>query len=363
MRTHQAERFVPDFLIRIRGKELRRGIDEDLLSVSVTDVSDRADSFTFKVWDPHAEPVHVVSRTRKWKFDGLFDEGTEVEIQMGYRDKLSLMLRGEITAVTCDFPEEGHPTLTIRGFSLYHRLQRQHRREPFEATTDSGIAREIAVVMGLNPRVDETAIEYPLVSPNDETYASILTQRAKRIGYEVVVKDDTLYFQRPRYLENHSPVITLEWGKDLRSFNSSLSTYNMVSEVTVRGSQTSQGRGKDPLVGTARGGDERIKLGEKTGPQIVKHSFGDNPILSDDHSITSQQEASEIALAKLESKALDFICGNGSCVGDPRLMARTVIELKGVGKLFSGNYYVTSATHTIDSNGYRTDFEVKRNAR
>jgi hypothetical protein len=44
-------------------------------------------------------------------------------------------------------------------------------------------------------------------------------------------------------------------------------------------------------------------------------------------------------------------------------MARTVIELKGLGQRFSGIYYVTSATHTINAGGYRTTFVAKRNGR
>ncbi len=69
-----------------------------------------------------------------------------------------------------------------------------------------------------------------------------------------------------------------------------------------------------------------------------------------------------MALAQLEARSLGFITGRGSVIGNPELRARMVIELKGLGKRFSGKYYVTSATHTIDAGGYRTDFEVKRNA-
>ena len=50
-------------------------------------------------------------------------------------------------------------------------------------------------------------------------------------------------------------------------------------------------------------------------------------------------------------------------MGNPKLQSRVLVELKGLGRRFSGNYYVTSTTHTIDSGGYRTDFEAKRNAR
>ena len=34
--------------------------------------------------------------------------------------------------------------------------------------------------------------------------------------------------------------------------------------------------------------------------------------------------------------------------------------MAGLGVDFSGDYRVTKATHTIDTNGYRTGFEVQR---
>ena len=359
-----ADFYAPSFLINIKGRKLQHGKSLDVVSVSVTDKADRADSFSFTIQDRNPQPGHFSGgKELKWIDSGQFDEGNEVDISMGYVDQLELMLRGDITAVSASFPASGAPTLTVRGFSFFHRLQRRRRREPFEEATDSGIAEEIAGDMGFSAVVDRTDVEHPLVSPNDAKYSEILTGRAQRIGYETVVKDRTLYFQKPRYLENPSPVLTLEWGRNLIDFSPSLSTYDMVTAVTVRASQTARGQGTDPLVGEAKGGDERVRLGSETGPQVAKKIFGDNPVLSEDHTATSQQEAKELAIARLENQAMEFISGSGSCTGDPRLKARTVIELKGLGKRYSGKYYVTSATHTINASGYKTSFSIKRNAR
>jgi hypothetical protein len=124
----------------------------------------------------------------------------------------------------------------------------------------------------------------------------------------VTIKDHTLYFQKAGYLTSPSPVLTLEWGRNLRSFSPRLSTANAVSEVTVRASQTAQGRGKEPLVGTASsGGDERVKMGQESGNQVAQQAFGANSLLIEDHSVTSAQEANEVALAQLESRAMGLL--------------------------------------------------------
>lgn len=363
--TTEAKQYIPSYQVKVNGTDLTHGVSVDLLSVSVTDSMDKADSFNFTVRERHPEDGRLFAGgpQLKWIDSDVFDEFNEVEIHLGYAGSLSMMLRGEITAVTSTFPESGLPTLKVEGFSLYHQLQKNTRREPFESAKDSGIAQEIADDFGLDADVDPTEAEHPLFSPKGANYSQILQDRAKRIGYEVAVKDRTLYFKKPAYLSNPSPVLTLEWGINLKSFSPRLSTRSGVPEVTARASQTSQGRGKDPLVGTAKAGDERVIFGEKSGNQITQQALPTNPLLIEDHSIVSAQEANEVALAQLEAKAMEFITGTGTCVGEPLLRARTVIELAGLGKRFSGKYYVTSCTHTVGSSGYNTNFEVKRNGR
>lgn len=357
-------RYAPAFKIEIDGKELSQGAMVNILSVSVTDTSDRADSFSIRISDRHEKSGRFAGGAKlKWMDSTMFDEGKEVAISIGYVNAMDFTFLGEITAVSTGFPQSGTPEMTVRGFSHYHRLQRKRRTKAFESATASGIAEEIAKDMGFTPKVDKTDVEHPHNLSEDETYASILMAKARPIAYEVVVKEKTLYFVKPRYLSNPSPDLTLEWGMDLGSFTPSISTYNMTTEVKVRASQTSQGGGKDALVGLAKAGDERVNMGEKTGSTIAKDIFGDNPVRMIESDVSNQQEAKDIALAQLEAKSIEFITASGSCIGRPDIKARQVINIKGVGKRYSGNYYVTSVTHTIDARGYLTSFQVKRNGR
>lgn len=357
-----SRQYAPDFSIKLGGTELRHGASLDVLSVSVIETSDRADTFSISLRDRNPERGRFAGgASLKWLDDSLLDEGTEVEIELGYVGDMRLMMVGRINGMTPSFPESGLPTLAVRGFSLQHDLQRLRCRKPFKASTDSGIAKEIAQAMGLSAKVDETKAENPLVSANGASYAAILKQRAERLGYEVAVKQRTLYFQKPRYLAEPSPKLTLEWGRDLRSFSPRLTTHGLVTEVLVRGPQTSRGGDKTPIVGSAKAGEEQVKLGSTAASEIAKAKFGETQEVYDDHNVASQEEANAMALAQLQAKSMGFITGRGSCVGDPRLEARTIIELKGLGQRFSGRYYVTSVTHTIDGSGYRSDFDVRRN--
>jgi phage protein D len=49
--------------------------------------------------------------------------------------------------------------------------------------------------------------------------------------------------------------------------------------------------------------------------------------------------------------------------GRPQVHAGTVVAIEGAGERFSGDYYVTSVTHTLTGErGYQTSFSVERNS-
>jgi uncharacterized protein len=366
MTTINLQEYVPRYVITVGGQVLELGFTVDVQSVSVTDNANDADSFAFSVRDRYPDPQRARfpgGGTLEWMDSGLLEEGADVTIEFGYRGGVMQKLIGVITTVSPSFPESGVPSIQIQGRSLYDRLNKQCTNKAFKAKTDSDIAQEIAALpeIGLSSRVNATTAEHPLLSSESGTFANILRRRADRIGYELTVKERMLYFEQPRYLVDKGPVLALEWGRNLKSFAPTLSTYKKVTHVSVRSSQTSYAKGKDALEAGVGPGDERVKFGNESASEITMRLFGKNEIFVDDHSAISQAEALLMARAKLEASSLDFISGSGACNGNPSLRARTILELKGMGKRFSGNYYVTSATHSIDGNGYQTTFQVKRN--
>ncbi|MCG6986100.1 MAG: hypothetical protein LJE61_12990, partial [Thiocapsa sp.] len=65
-------------------------------------------------------------------------------------------------------------------------------------------------------------------------------------------------------------------------------------------------------------------------------------------------------ISELLPRLNERLTGSGSTIGDPRIRAGTVLQLEGLGEQFGGLYRVTSATHSLDSGGYRTSFEVRK---
>ena len=65
-------------------------------------------------------------------------------------------------------------------------------------------------------------------------------------------------------------------------------------------------------------------------------------------------------LGELLPKLNKRITGVGSTVGNTKIKASSVIQFEGLGAQFGGLYRVTKATHTFDEQGYRTEFEARK---
>ncbi len=370
--TMNVDTYAPDLAVKIMGKLLgadrkRIGTDAtfDVISVSATDSVEQMGSFTITVREHSPEPAHFAGGGKLfWLDNPLFEEANEVSIEMGYVNNRTFTFLGEITGLAASFPESGAPTLTISGSSLQNRLRRQQVDKPFANVTDSDIARKIAELMHLTVETDDTDITYPMVSPNNAHLFEFLKSRAKRIGYEFFVKEKKLYFRKPGYIKKLTPDLTLEWGRNLMSFSFNLSTGKMHAQTLVQGSATAHGGDKTELVAKTTAGSETVKMGDVSSSELAQSKFKDmTPILISEHDVANTKDAQTCVKAHRDAKSLDFITANGSCIGNPQLIAGIVIGISGIGKRYSGPYYVVSATHTIDANGYRTTFQAKRNAR
>ena len=229
--------------------------------------------------------------------------------------------------------------------------------------TDTQIAEKIAGEHGLSLEGDQTQARHDHVWQNNLTDLDFLRQRAARIHYEVEVANTTMYFRKSQ--EGRAKVATLTWGdpddEDLVSFSVRLSAANQVNEVSVVGWSP---KDKKEIVGRARVGDEAARMGgSSSGGQATTTAFGAVKTYVVDHPIIGQRDADALAKARFNELSLHYITGDGVCIGNPDVRAGEVVELKGLGRRFSGLYYVVSSNHVCGrgAGGYRTEFTVRRN--
>src|SRR5690606_55244 len=285
--------------------------------------------------------------------------GNKVEIRLGYLDQFKTLIIGDITALHPKFTTGESAKVHVQGFDKLHRLRRGRKTRSFVEAKDSQIAAKIAAEAGLTPDAEDSAVVFDYVLQNNLSDLDFLLERARRIRYEVRAQGQTLIFRKAA---NHlGKTVTLEYAKTLKQFCPRLSTMGQVDEIKVRAWNPAT---KEAVLGVARAGDEDTVMGgAESGPAIALKAFGKNPGAVVDMPLATQAEADQAARALFNEMALEFICGDGEAVGNIELQAGTILELKGLGARFSGNYYLKKAEHRLGPKaGYVTRFQAVRNA-
>ena len=192
-----------------------------------------------------------------------------------------------------------------------------------------------------------------------------LMERARKLGYDIFIQEvskngrsveSKLYFgpsvdvQRVTY--------DLFFGRSLVEFQPELTTAKQVGSVTVRGWDPVN---KKKIEGTATREDLATQgVGAAGNQERINQAFDQREEVIVDRPLRSDEEAKRLAVRTLENISKEMVKGSGSTVGLPDLRSGNVVQIGGLGKRFSGRYFVTSTTHQIGDGGYTTQFECRR---
>ncbi len=336
---------ISQMYLKIDGTDAPEEMTDNLIYIEVADSLNLADMFTIHLRDPNL----------KWIDSDTFALGKSVEISTRGDSGQMKLITGEITSVETRFATGAGATLVVRGYDQSHRLNRGKQSKTFVQMTDSDMATKIARETGLKVEVEPTREVYEYVLQDNQTNLEFLQGRARRIGYRVFVEEGTLYFKPAPQSAAEMPV--LEWGVNLKSVETRLTTSQQVKEVIVRGWSP---KGKKEIVGRATRAQETPEVGEtKQGGELAERAFGSaGAEVIVNQPVSTQAEADALAQSVCDEIDGDFIQAEGICGGNPNVQAGQLVELKGLSTRFSGRYRVTHALHRYDAQGYATHFTI-----
>jgi Bacteriophage probable baseplate hub protein len=348
-------KMVPAVRVRVNGELLPGAASADLINVSVFEDVTAPDMFTITLlnWD-------MMRRQFTWSDRRLFALGASVDIEMGYGERLEQLMWGEVTGLEPEYNAAENPTITVRGYDKSHRLMRGRKTRSFKNMTDSAIAAEIAMGAKLQARATNSVVINGYVQQSNQTDMEFLEQRAQRIGFEVLVERGTLLFRPTNNAA--TPSVRLDRTDDLADVSLRLSSLVQASSLAVRGWDPAL---KQAIQARADTGDLTSRMrGAIAGPTAATAAFGDEQSVSVRNPVASTAEARKLAIGSLNTMALDYVTGTVTCDGRAEIAAGRTVQIDGLGRKFSGAYYVTSATHTYSpgSGGYATEFSIRRNA-
>ena len=345
MVSDTAQRAVAQIHVTVNGAAMSEEMLADLTEAVVDD----------GIYLPDMAVLRIDDDDFRWSDSGQLEIGQELKVELGSNDFSREVFVGEITTIEQDIDSAGVPSLIVRAYDRSHRLQRGRDTRVFKRMSDSEIASQIARDRGLRPDVDATRPVHDYVLQNNVTDLEFLQERARRVGFELIVSDKTLIFKRPP--GNPLDPIDLALNDNLVSFHATLAASEQVSEVEVRGWDPIQ---KRESVGSARRGETTMAIEERSsGGDLAARSFSDSPklVVVREH-LTTKAEADALAQAALNEIAQAFVQADGEAIGDPRLRAGGEVNVASVGDRFSGRYFVTSARHIYRQDGYSNEFVV-----
>jgi phage protein D len=358
--------YAPAFQIDVNGMRLHSDVSALVQQVRVVSSPDAVDQFSFTL-------ANTLPRLR-WTHTSdaqIFAPGASVRILMGYVDDLREMMEGEITQFSPTFPVSGVPTVAIEGHSRMHRLQGQNKTRTFQKTTPKEIAEQIARDAGLDVNAEDAELQQHYVIQPNQSDLGFLKDLARMLHFEVLVQGSTLLFRKAK--EAESKVLTLIWygpqesfapAPDtfpLKSFSPQMNALAPATQIQFRGWDM---KSKKAFVSQASVDKQStLMCGKQAGATVTQTAFGKaRDIVHVTRPFASQQEGDFCANSAFNANSMGFIGGTADTIGIPQLWSGQVVELRGMGPLFDGCYYVQEATHTIDQSGYNTSFTVKRNA-
>ncbi len=397
--------YVPEFEVLINGNAVPNYVLRDVIQISYKDTIKGLDSFDMTVnnWDTATNNLKYIEpdqappakngavkptasgekkspdKEQKVNLYKLFEPcANEVTIKMGYQGKLAVMLKGQFTSMEPTFPSGGAPTLTVRGLNILHKLRKKQNSRSWKSSKKKAL-KDTTIIKSLNKK----GFPLPIFTPDDQERKEpkvvflaqrsqydidFILSRANKRGYVVFLREEKdsdgnivkkdLYFgpsDHETLLTRRPVVYKLEWGKSLIDFKPTLTTANQVRSVTVRGWIRSAKRKISKTVKI-----EELKGGCNQDLNDILMRCDAREEIVEDYPAHTEKEAEERAKAILCDSSKERVKASGTTVGLPDLRAGSKVIISGVGKRFSGTYFVTETTHAINDSGYRTKFKARR---
>lgn len=341
------EKLVPDFKVKVNGQPLPSPLNTLLRSVEVQQSLHLIDMAVLELDNPDGRIADATE----------FAKGNEVEIEIGWIGAIAWAFKGDIVSVEPVFPLAEQPLVRIRAYDRLHRYRRGRKQRTFLQQKVSDVVSSLASEEGLQADVEATTGTQEYLLQNNQTNIDFIHELARRNGYEVDVVDGTkLSFKKPR--TDQGKAHSLAWFKELKSFYVRKSLANVPTEVTARYWNMLD---KAAVIETQKKLHGRLGAKDEA-PKEAKKAFGDAKLQVSLRPNTMPDEAKALAWGLFNERALEAVKGRGTCVGDTAVKPGIVLELTGLGKMWSGLYYVTEATHLLHRTaGYATEFEVRRN--
>jgi phage protein D len=292
------------------------------------------------------------------KLDYLYFDRSVLDFGKTFVIKLGAdtLFTGSITALEGQFPDGRAPEITVLAEDRLQDLRMTRRTRTFADVSDADVFQQVAGDYGLTPSVSINGPTHKVLAQVNQSDLAFLRERARAVDAELWMDGSSLNVKQ--HSNRTSQPVTLAYGIELSALTVAADVAHQRTSVAVNGWDVS---GKSAIAHEAGESAISSELGSDTsGASILKSAFGDRKEAIAHAVPLTSQEAQDAAEAAFRLRARQFVSGQGVSVPSAALRAGAFVDLRGLGPLFSGKYYVSEVRHLFDALGLRTEFTVER---
>lgn len=296
----------------------------------------------------------------------LFQRLTKLRIDVNVGSRRVPLIEAYVIETRSEFSDKpGESLLEVVAMDPTSLMNLEEKVRAWPDMADSDIANTLFGEYGFTPQVDQTQ---PTRQELDRTVMQrgtdiqFLRQLARRNGYEIYVELNSGsgqvegHFHPPRNNEAPQGVLSVNLGT-ATNVNQFKANFDMLSPVTAEARNVEVGSQADQDADIDRQADE---LGEQAATQQ------DRPrrVLIANTGLAETGELQTYTQAVVDQAAWAIRAeGELSTVtyGDV-LRAKRPVNVRGVGRQFSGTYYVEKVLHRFSDDGHSQSFTLRRNA-
>jgi Rhs element Vgr protein len=328
---------VPTYEILVDGGELTQEHRDRVKEIRVVDHLRLPDVCTVSITFPKADGIDSQP----------FEIGKQIEVRLGAIEEQApqTLFKGDVVSLDPVFGAGGC-ALTVRAYDRAHLLHRSRKVRTFQNQTATDIVKKVVTENGLSFEGEPSGEPHEFIQQDNETDWDFIWRLSERCGLEFVVQDSHAYLRRP----GGGGTVELEWPVNLMSFRPRLTAVQQVASVSVSA--------HDPMTKQA------IEVQASQPAQIaqigidrahVANAFAEATMHVATEPVKSAAEGNALAQAVLDKLANGYIAAEGVTLGNPRIKAGVMVQIKGVGSSFSGTYRVATSTHLLHGT-YETHF-------
>ncbi len=333
---------VPAFELCVNGKDAVEELNLSVLSMDISLASTEASTAVIRIGGVY----DLEKRSFDSKVKNKLKLGTIVEVGIGYLSEIRKVLKGFVAVLGAEFAEEACLVVTVMDVRRLMMINGTHHKLYNVKNYSDAVRAVLGEYSKLcKPEIDATSDNLDRPLSQQSTDYDFITKELIKKGLcerEFLVVGDTAYFRKPH--KETRPVCSLEYGRELWSFQMESSYVDVEIEVTGYNQEEQKsyiGKAK------AKSREPVSSLSAKTPVSNIVDEEADN-----------QNKVNARAQIFANMQVAGGQNAKGTCVGLPELVPGRFVEVSKLEAMANRKYYLKRVNHRINEEGFVTEFET-----